>query len=129
MLRVQPLLVSTSINVAAKTNGTANGTGLDLAGVDAPSVCFLVGTWTDGSHVLTVEESDLLASAYTTVAAGDLVGTLTSITAGGGSNVQQFISYKGAKRFVRGVIVTSGATTGAVVGALIVQGHRQAADG
>lgn len=129
MLRVQPLTMTQSINIAAKTNGTANGTGVDLAGVDAPGVLFAVGTWTDGTHALTVEESDVVGSGYTTVAAGDLVGTLTSLTAGGNSNVPQFVSYKGGKRFIRPVIVTSGATTGAVAGALVVNGHRQVADG
>lgn len=111
-------VVFNSIQIGAKTNGTANGTGIDLARGHNATVHFLMGTVTDGTHVPTVEESDQLASGYTTVAAANLAGTLANLA----TNVHQKVAYIGSKRFIRGVITTSGATTGAVAGAVVVMG-------
>lgn len=111
-------LVTTSLGPAARTNGTANGTGADLARGHNATIHFIVGTITDGTHVPTVEESDLLASGYTTVAAGDLAGTLANLA----SNVNQKVGYIGKKRFVRAVSTVSGATTGGVYAAAVVVG-------
>lgn len=108
-----------SLAPAARTNGTANGTGADLSGYESATVIFPTGVVTDGTHAIKVQESDD-NSAFTDVAAADLVGTaLANLT----SSTIQRIAYKGSKRYIRPVITTSGATTGAVCSALVVRGH------
>lgn len=110
-------LIAPSINVAAKTNGTANGTGIDMAGYEGVEVVFMVGTVTDGTHTPKIQESDD-NSTYTDVAAADQIGTLAVLA----SNVHQTCGYIGTKRYIRPVITTTGATTGAIAGAGVVRG-------
>lgn len=107
-----------SVNIAAKTNGTANGTGVDLAGFESAMVHVQVGTRTDGTHACALEESDD-NSTFTAVAAGDKQGSFPADVT---SNTPIKVGYRGIKRYIRGVIVTSGATTGAVLGIAIVKG-------
>jgi hypothetical protein len=111
-----------SIGVAAKTTATVNGTAIDLAPYDGAAVLFHVGTWTDGTHTLTVEESDASGSGFATVAAADLIGTLANVTANGSPNTIQEVGYIGKKRYIRPVIVSAGTTTGAVLGATVLTG-------
>lgn len=109
--------VSQSIAIAAKTTGTVSGSSVDLASRYWGAVVFDVGVVTDGTHTPKVQESDD-NSSFTDVAAGDLVGSLAALA----SNVQQIVHYKGGKRYIRPVIVTAGATTGAVAGAKVLRG-------
>lgn len=108
-----------SLVPAARTNGTANGTGADLAGYESATVLFPTGAVTDGTHTPKVQESDD-NSIFTDVATADLVGTaLVALTA----NSVQRIGYRGTKRYIRPVITTAGATTGAVCSAQVLRGH------
>ena len=125
MLRNQNLTFTKSINVAAKTNGTSNGTGVDTSGFDAVTVVFDVGTRTDGTHAAKIQDSDD-NSSFADVAAANQVGTFAADVT---SNVDQSAVYIGGKRYVRPVLTTSGATTGAVVGAKVVLGHKFQNDG
>lgn len=117
MLQNSGQAVSHSINIAAKTNGTSNGTGVDLANRQWAVIMFQVGTVTDGTHTPKVQESDD-NSTYTDVAAADQIGTLAALA----SNTPQIVQYKGGKRYIRPVITTTGATTGAVAGAAVMRG-------
>lgn len=110
--------VITSLIPAARTNGTANGTGVDLANVGAVMVTFVVGTVTDGTHVPKLQDS-ADNSAWADVAAADQVGTLGNLA----TNTNQEVGYIGSKRYVRPVITTTGATTGAVAGAVAVRAN------
>lgn len=125
MLRNQNLTLTRSINIAAKTNGTSNGTGVDAAGYDSVTVTFEVGTRTDGTHVAKIQDS-ADNSSFADVAAADQVGTFAADVT---SNVSQTVAYIGGKRYVRAVLTTSGATTGAIVGASVVLGHKMQNDG
>lgn len=125
MLRNQNLSPVRSINIAAKTNGTSNGTGVDLSGYDSCTVEFEVGTRTDGTHAAKIQDS-ADNSSFADVAAADQVGTFAADVA---SNVNQRVAYIGGKRYVRAVLTTSGATTGAVVGASVIRGHGFQNDG
>jgi hypothetical protein len=120
----------TILPAAGRTNGTVNGTSVDLANFDNAVVVVHAGVITDGSHVVTVEESDVSGSGFTTVAAADLVDgdldgvktpTLTTGGGNGGSRTHE-IGYVGRKRFIRAVVVTSGATTGGFIDASVVRG-------
>lgn len=106
-----------SLHPAARTNATHNGTGVDLAGYEGCAVKFDVGAVTDGTHAPKLQESDD-NSTFTDVAAADQDGVLANLA----SNTPQKVGYLGRKRYVRPVITTSGATTGAIAGATVIRG-------
>ncbi|MGV9755432.1 hypothetical protein ACWDUC_06290 [Streptomyces tricolor] len=112
-----------TLAIAARTNGTVNGTSVDLhENKDASRSAMLVvhtGTITDGSHAVILQESDDNA-AWTTVAATDLQGTAPTIASTDDDTVFE-LGYKGYKRYLRASVTTSGATTGGVFGATIVR--------
>lgn len=106
--------LSTSLAPAART-ATANGTGVDTANHGVANVEFIVGTITDGTHTPKIQES-ADNSAWSDVAAGDLVGSLAALA----SNVNQKVSYIGTKRYIRAVsTVTGGPATGGVYAAVV----------
>ena len=108
----------TSVQVAAKT-ASGNGTGVDTAGYESVAIVPVFGTWTDGTHTYKLQDSPDNVT-FTDVVAAQLDGTLASITSATGTNATQKQGYKGVQRFVRAVLTTSGTTTGAVSGAVIV---------
>ncbi len=112
----------------AAVTASANGAGVDRqAGGDnfqSALVEVSVGAWTDGSHTISLEESDD-DSVYTAVAAGDLSGTLPVISdASTDDSVIAAVDYIGVKQFVRPVTTVAAATTGAVYGVNVVLGDR-----
>lgn len=108
--------VAQSLNPAARI-ATANGTGVDLAGYEGALCVVSVGTRTDGTHALKLQESDD-NTTFTDVAAADLRGSFPAdVTTGTPIRV----GYKGTKRYVRAVATVTGATTGAVYGVDIVR--------
>lgn len=113
-----------SLLPVARTNGTANGTSVDLnQNLDASRSAMLVvstGAITDGSHAITLQESSD-NSAWSTVAAVDLQGTPPTITATDDNKVFE-VGYLGSKRYLRAVATTSGATSGGIFDALILRG-------
>ena len=109
--------VNTSLDPADYTDGTANGASADLRGFESAVVAFVVATVTDGTHTPTVEDSDD-NSAWGAVAAADLSGTLAALA----SDVNQRVGYRGAKRYIRAVLTTTGSTTGAAASAVIIRG-------
>lgn len=124
------VLVTPSINPGAKVNGTVNGTGVDLwynalGAVDhqkfrSAVVVFQTGTVTDGSHVAHLQDSDD-NSTYADADAADIQGSLPTFTTNAAhDNAIAEIGYHGVKRYVRAQLVTTGATTGGVIGAVVV---------
>lgn len=116
------VLVKKTITIAARTNGTVNGTGVDLyqSGLMFQQALVVVytGTLTDGSIAIEVQES-ADNSTFTAVADADLQGTEPTIAASADDTVYE-IGYLGSKRYLRVVAVSSGTTTGGVFGAVIV---------
>lgn len=108
--------VAPSLAPAARVNGTANGSGVDLQGYESAMVVFYAGVVTDGTHTPSIEESDD-NSTFTAVPAARQQGTLAVLAA----NVPQRVGYVGLKRYIRPVIVTAGATTGALSTAFVVR--------
>lgn len=113
------LMFQPSLAPAVRTNGTINGTGVDLSAAGVQTVVFHFGAYTDGTHTPSVQES-ADNSSFTAVAAGDLDGTLSAVSSGAGANTTQKVGYIGTKRYLRAVMVTSGATTGAASAAQVV---------
>jgi hypothetical protein len=113
-----------TLTVALRTNGTVNGTTVDLnENKDASRSAMLVvhtGTITDGSHAVILQESDD-NSAWSTVAAADLQGTAPTIASTDDDTLFE-LGYKGSKRYLRASVTTSGATTGGTFGATILRG-------
>lgn len=115
---------------AARTNGTVSGTGVDLGNFDGALAVIHAGVITDGSHVVTIEESPDNSVWAAVGAAGKVDAdrdgivepTLTTGGGNGGSRVHE-IGYVGSRRFLRVKIVTSGATSGGFIDAVVVRGH------
>jgi len=118
-------LVSQSLAPAARVNGTATGTAVDLRGFDGAVITVSFGAYTDGAHTPTVVHSDDNSTFTTCVYGTDIDGpaNLAAVSSAAGANTLQQIGYVGGKRYVAVVITTTGATTGALSGANIVAGY------
>jgi hypothetical protein len=110
-----------SLKPAART-ATATGSMVDLSGYESALVLVDAGTWTDGTHTPSLEDSDD-DSTYAAVAAGDLVGSFTVINGATLDDVIYKVGYVGKKRYLKAKVTVSGATTGAILGMLVVRGH------
>jgi len=109
-----------ALTSAARTNGTVTGDSVDRGG-DNVSVLFtiLTATLTDGVHTISVHDSDD-NSSFGAAATGQQ-GTTVVTVAGTDSNKVFELGYVGPKRYCRLNVVTSGATTGGVLGATAVK--------
>lgn len=121
------VLARLSLPVASRTNGTVNGTAVDKAdtsgGVDnfTTALCIVIAaTITDGTHTVTVQDSDD-GSSFAAAAAADVQGGPVALAAAQSNTIAE-LGYTGNKRYVRASVVTSGATTGGSVGAVVVLG-------
>jgi len=121
------ILVQQTVTQASRTNGTVNGTAIDLWSNTVARQVFRTalvivqtGTITDGTHTVEVQESDD-NSSFTAVADADLQGTEPAIGAAN-DNVVYEIGYRGTQRYLRAAVVTTGATIGGVFGAVIALG-------
>ncbi|MDD5585625.1 MAG: hypothetical protein PHY92_01540 [Alphaproteobacteria bacterium] len=115
------VLVAPSLAPAVRTNGAAEGAGADLRGFDSAVIAVSFGAWTDGTHTPSVEHS-VDGEAYTAAAAADLDGSFTALDGAEGANAVQTVGYIGARRYVRVVMTTAGATQGAASAADIIAG-------
>lgn len=117
-------LVRHTIAPATRTNGTHDGAAVDRAasgGAEEALVAVLAGTITDGSHAVAVEDSDNGTSGWAVVPAGQIQGTVPTVLAADDDRVFEF-GVSASRRFLRVAITTTGATTGGVIGAVIVLG-------
>ena len=96
---------------------SATGSSVDLSGFEAVEIVALVGTISDGTHALTVEESDD-GSTWSAVAASDLLGSFANLA----SNTPQRVGYIGGKRYLRVKTTVTGATNGGVYGVSVILG-------
>ncbi|NTU77323.1 MAG: hypothetical protein HGA90_05870 [Alphaproteobacteria bacterium] len=115
-------LVTPSLAPAVRTNGTATGAAVDLRGFDAAVIAVAFGACTDGTHTPSVQHS-VDGTTYTNAAASDLDGAFVAVTSGSGANAVQTVGYIGSQRYVRVVITTTGATTGALSAANVLSGY------
>jgi|SRR6267142_863177 len=117
----QKALASGTVQTGA-TNGLAIDTG--IFGNNFRDVLFVIhsGTLTDGSYVVTVEESDVSGSGFAAVGADRLLGSLPTFALTD-DNVWNSFGVRPTKRYVRIVVTASGATTGGVLAATAVLGN------
>ena len=121
------VITRVAVPIAARVNATTNGTTIDRAdpngGTDSTTTALAVvvtGTITDGSHAVTVQDSDD-GSSWASASSDYLVGTTPTITSTDSNKVFE-IGYQGPKRYLRVVVVSSGSTTGGIFGAVILLG-------
>ncbi len=122
------ILARPSLAVAARTaNATVNGTGVDKAdpsgGVDGFTTCLLIavaGPITDGTHTITLQDSDDNVT-FGAAAASDIQGGPIAFTSANANTVAE-IGYTGGKRYVRASVTTASSTSGGTFGALFVLG-------
>lgn len=109
------------------TNTTTFGAIIDSLGFEALDFNILTGTVTDGTYVITMQDGDDSGlSDAAAVAADFIIGLMPPIVAAD-DNVARHFGYVGKKRYVRLQIVSTGTTTGAVIGAVAVKGHAKSA--
>ena len=127
----EDVLARLSLAVAARTNGTVNGTSVDKSdpsgGVDgftSALVVVVAGTITDGTHTVVVQDSDD-GSSFAAAAAGDIRGGPVALVAANSNTVAE-LGYDGPKRYVRASVTVAGATTGGSVGAVVLLGGETA---
>lgn len=119
---VNRIAAALSLLFAART-ATTNGTGVDLANCEGATILVQTGTITDGTHTISLQESDDNVT-FTNVAAADLIGTPPAITAPDDDKVFKF-GYIGIKRYIRVVSTVAGTTTGGVYGASVITHGRR----
>lgn len=118
------VLVKASLKPAART-ATANGTAVDrVDGSNASMfqdalVVLNTGTVTDGTHTITIEDSDD-NSTFATVVAANLEGDTPPALVTTNDETVYETRYIGAKRYLRVVTTVASATTGGVYSAEVV---------
>lgn len=115
-----------SVAPAVLTDGTVNGSQADLARYEGAMVIVATGTITDGSHTAILEESNTSGTGFTTVAAGDILGSVPGALTTQ-ENTRFKFGYKGTKRFIRVSVTTTGATDGGALAAMIILGAPRSA--
>lgn len=109
-----------SLDPAVRATGTANGSSADLAGYGAAVALVNFGAYTNGTHTPSLEHSDD-NSAFAAVAAAELDGSFTPISASAAGTTQR-VGYRGSKRYLRVVMTVAGGATGAASSAVILRG-------
>lgn len=108
---------------AATRTATANGTGVDTAGFESVTILIDAGVITDGSHVLSLQDSPDNSTWTNTTALLGAAPTLATGAGNGGSASQSF-GYSGGQRYIRVVSTVSGSpATGGVYGATVLLSH------
>lgn len=120
------MVTRVAIPPAAARATTTTGTSIDTARTSygsqrTRSVVFVVafGTITDGSYVITAEESDASGSGFTAIPANRLSNT-TGTVAATADDTSVTLSCSPAKRYVRIVVTPTGATTGGIYSAVAI---------
>ncbi|MFD9306132.1 hypothetical protein ACFWCB_26345 [Streptomyces sp. NPDC060048] len=127
------VLVKASLKPAART-ATANGTGVDRADGSNASmyqdalVVLSSGTVTDGTHTITIEDSDD-NSSFATVAAAYLEGDTPPALITSNDETVYETRYIGGKRYLRVVTTVTGspATGGLYAADVVLSNPRRAA--
>ena len=109
---------------------TTNGNSVDMTGYQSVMFAYFTGSYTDGDYEPQVEHADDDGAGspdtWNAVSDSDLLPTGTGQEASrslGTANAIDQIGYRGTKKWVRLSIVSTSTSTGATVGAVVIQGH------
>lgn len=111
-------IIKVSVAPALLTTGTINGTAVDRTangGMRDGMLVVTTGVVTDGSHAVAVQDSADGSTGWTAVAAGALQGAVPTVVAANDGTVFE-VGFGETRRYVRAVVVSSGTTTGGIVG-------------
>jgi hypothetical protein len=120
--------VRPSLSPAARaTNGSVDGTTVDMQGTRnwfrVAMLIVVAGPITDGTHTVTLQDSEDGATGWVDVPADAREGAFPALTTAD-SNTARRVGYLGRRRYVRARITTTGApaTTpvGGIIGAVIL---------
>lgn len=107
-------------------NATVSGTSVDMAGnrnnFRVAMMVVIAGAVTDGTHTVSLEESDNGTTGWTAVAAENREGSFPAITSASPNTIYK-VGYNGNKRHIRASITTTGAPgtpVGGTVSAIIL---------
>lgn len=117
------LVVKNAISPAAARASSTNGNAIDCArtGIGSQRVksvtfLFTTGTLTDGTYVLSIEESDASGSGYAAIPSNRISNAVGTIAATADDTAYS-LSCQPAKRYVRLVVTAAGTTTGGIYSA------------
>src|SRR4051794_16243249 len=115
-------VVRRTVAPAVRTNGTVNGAAVNLGayGSESAIVAINTGTITDGSHAVSVQDSDD-GTTWGNVGAGRLTVAPPTLTSADSNSFFE-IGVTATKAFLRVVVVTTGATSGGAFSAVVVAG-------
>lgn len=106
-----------SLVPAARTAAAAvNGVGVDTLGCDTVTCYANTGVWTDGTHTYKVQDSADNSSFADLVSPAALIGAFVAVTSAPTASNNQEVGLLNTRRYVRLVVTTAGATTGAITG-------------
>ena len=102
---------------------TVTGATVDTAGTHnyfrSVMLIALSGAITDGTHTVSVQDSDDGTTGWTTAS---VIGD-SGVFATAQANTTQRIAYMGNKRYLRAAVTTTGATVGGSMSALFIMNH------
>lgn len=110
------LTIEATVAPAAHTTNVT-GAAVDLQGYHGAMIQAVVGTITDGTHSLTVQESDD-GSTWSDVDAADLQDSFDDLA----TDTNQKVGYLGTKRYLRVNAAVTGATSGGEYAVVVVKG-------
>lgn len=118
---IKPYIAKSPATISSST--TTNGSVIDTQGFQAGIITMAVGTRTDGTYTLLVEESDAADMSGSVVcSAPNLILPLNGSYAISASNGIINVGWvKGNYRYIRASIVSTGVTSGATLCSLYVQ--------
>jgi hypothetical protein len=119
------VLARRTVSPALRANGTVNGAAVDFSasgGAQSASVVVATGTITDGSHAVAIEDSPDGSTGWAPIPAAQLQGSPPTVVAADDDRVFE-VGILRCRGFARVSITTTGATTGGIVGALILLGE------
>jgi len=107
------------------SDGDTNGNEIDMKGFHSGAFLLRVGTLTDGTYTLGIEESDTSGSGYADVPAARIIGSAVALDA---ANEHDKLGFVTEKRYVRMTVTAASTTSGAdVTGLVVLGGAEQAA--
>ncbi|MBQ0947655.1 hypothetical protein [Streptomyces sp. RK76] len=115
-------VVKVSLAPAEVTDGTANGTAVDRGvngGMQDAMLVVTTGVVTDGSHAVAIQDSANGSTGWAAVDASQLTGAAPTVDNADDGAVFE-VGIRSTRRYLRAVVVTTGSTTGAFIGAHIV---------
>lgn len=112
-----------SLSPAARaTNGAVNGAAVDMQGTRnwfrVAMMLVVAGTITDGTHTISLQDSDDGATGWVDVPADAREGAFPALTTADSNTVRR-VGYLGRRRYVRAVITTTNAPATTPVGGII----------